>query len=58
MMIKLISLQIQLENLKVVLEEAIVSGKSREEMVKILDQIKEVDKLIKERKEFLNNNQN
>ena len=57
-MIQLKSLQLQLENLNVFLEDAKDKGKSREEIARIVEQIKEVELLIERRKEFLKRSSN
>ena len=48
------SLQLQLENLNVFLEDAKNKGKWHEEIARIVDQIKEVDCLQNEGRIFLN----
>jgi hypothetical protein len=57
-MIKLKSLQGQLENLQIILEEAINTGKSEKEINKIRNQIVEVERLIIERIKFLQEHPN
>jgi hypothetical protein len=57
-MIKLKSLQGQLENLQTILEEAINTGKSEKEINKIRNQIVEVERLIIERIKFLQEHPN
>jgi hypothetical protein len=57
-MIKLKSLQGQLENLEIILEEMIRTGKSDQEIKKIKNQIIEVQRLIAERIIFLQEHPN
>jgi hypothetical protein len=49
-MLVLQSLNIQLENLKVVFEDALNKGSSIDELKRLYQQIKELEKLIAERK--------
>ena len=57
-MLQLQSLQIQLENLKVIFQEALIAGKPGKEVQKLMDQIEAVEKAIEERKAYLEKRQN
>lgn len=57
-MLQLQSLQIQLENLKVIFQEALIAGKPGKEVQKLMDQIEALEKAIEERKAYLEKRQN
>jgi len=56
-MIRLNSLNIQLENLKAILEDAAIRG-NKDELKKIRLQIQEIELLISQRREMLNREDN